>query len=401
MSRRDLPLLALAVAVSAAGDIIALYALALHLQATTGSGLAVAGVFAANWLALVVLAPWTGALVDRVETRMALIVASVAQAIVAAALAATPGTAGILGLAALLGAGAAVAVPAEFALVPAVAGDRGAAAANGRIETARYAGYFGGPLVAAVLFATSGPGVALLVDSASFVAVAIAACFIRGRRTPAPALERGARGRARDGFVLLGADRQLRLVIAVLVASLLAMSASISADVFFVRETLHTGGFGVGLLMAAWTLGMIAGAVRVAPKLPASVLATAAVAGAAAQGGGKLVAAAIALLPAALLLYGLGGVAHGVKNVAARTLIHERVPGDAHGRAFAAYAALRNGAELGALGIGGLLVDLAGGRVTLLVAGGGTVAAGLAGLLLLSRPRLVAARATPVNSPAR
>jgi hypothetical protein len=60
------------------------------------------------------------------------------------------------------------------------------------------------------------------------------------------------------------------------------------------------------------------------------------------------------------------------------------VPASGHGRAFAAYAALRNGAELTALGIGGALVDLIGARATLVVAGAGTALVALAGLLVLS-----------------
>ena len=52
--------------------------------------------------------------------------------------------------------------------------------------------------------------------------------------------------------------------------------------------------------------------------------------------------------------YVVGGVGHGVKNVLLRTLIQQRVPRHAHGRAFAAYNAARNTAELGALGAGGV-----------------------------------------------
>ena len=43
----------------------------------------------------------------------------------------------------------------------------------------------------------------------------------------------------------------------------------------------------------------------------------------------------------------VGGVGHGVKNVFLRTLIQQRVPRHGHGRAFAAYNAARNTAELG------------------------------------------------------
>src|SRR5215467_11828805 len=106
-ARRDLAILVGAVGISAAGDMAALSALAVHLQRTTGSGLVVAALLAANWLALAVGAPAAGALVDRVDARRALILASAGQGLVALALATTPATGGVLALTALLGAGGA------------------------------------------------------------------------------------------------------------------------------------------------------------------------------------------------------------------------------------------------------------------------------------------------------
>jgi hypothetical protein len=72
-----------------------------------------------------------------------------------------------------------------------------------------------------------------------------------------------------------------------------------------------------------------------------------------------------------------------VKNVLLRTLIQQRVSAAAHGRAFAAYNAARNTAELGALALGGVGLALLGAQTALLVAGLGPVAAGLAGLACL------------------
>ena len=60
-----------------------------------------------------------------------------------------------------------------------------------------------------------------------------------------------------------------------------------------------------------------------------------------------------------------------------RTLIHERVPDALRGRAFAAYNGARNGAELGALALGGLVVAAFGARPALLVAGVGPALIGL------------------------
>jgi MFS family permease len=83
----------------------------------------------------------------------------------------------------------------------------------------------------------------------------------------------------------------------------------------------------------------------------------------------------------------LGGVAHGVKNVLLRTLIHERVPDALRGRAFAAYNGARNGAELGALALGGLVVGAFGARTGLLASGLGPAAIGLTCLLFLTTMR--------------
>jgi predicted MFS family arabinose efflux permease len=73
--RRDLTILVAAVGVSAGGDIGAIAALAVHVQESTHSGLAVAGLFLANWLALAVAAPAGGAIVDRADARGLLIAA--------------------------------------------------------------------------------------------------------------------------------------------------------------------------------------------------------------------------------------------------------------------------------------------------------------------------------------
>jgi len=65
----------------------------------------------------------------------------------------------------------------------------------------------------------------------------------------------------------------------------------------------------------------------------------------------------------------VGGVAHGAKNVLLRTLIHERVPPELHGRAFAAYTGLRIFAEIfSVMGCGVLVVTL-GARWTMFVGG--------------------------------
>jgi hypothetical protein len=414
---RDLRLLAGAVAASAAGDLILVVVLSLRVHDLTGSGFAVAALFAALMGPIALLATPAGRIVDRFETRRTLALVSVGQAVVATGLVFATGLLAILPLAALLGVGAAIAGPAEAALVPVVARDL--TKANGWIESARYAGFTAGPLIAGALTAAGGTQIALAVNAASFAVVALATAALRARREPvqdargeagsptraalagggdAEPLARNGRRLTRprgDGaFALLTADADLRAAVTAAVAGLLFISASMTVEVFYVRDVVGAGGAGYALVFAAWTTGMVAGALTLAPRLKAT-LATGAMAALALQGAGMAAASLLPVLAWVMAGYLVGGVGHGVKNVLMRTLIQERVPAGRHGQAFAAYGAARNTAELGALGLGGILVAAIGAQPALLIAGLGPVLAGLAALYATTTPRATPARARP------
>ena len=381
MARLRLPLLAGAVGISALGDMVAVVPVALHLQERTGSGLVVAAVFVALWAPIVALAGPAGLLVDRVDPRRVLIAAALAQAAVASVLAFTDGTAAVLVLLALLGCGAAVAQPAEFALIPIVAG-ADVRRANSSVETLRALGFAVGPLVGGFLAAAGGMKLGLLVDAASFVLLGgIAWVLPAVRRAPAIHL---AHGRARDGIVFLVRDDMLRLVLGVAFVSLLFMTASAPAEVFFAKDVLDAGDVGFGLLWGAWTVGMCFGGLVVARRLGGAGVALTMIV---VQSAALAVPTLWLSLAFACALYLVGGTAHGTKNVVVRTLIHERVPARLHGRAFAAYNGIRNFAELFAVVGGGLLIVAVGARWTLFVAGALPFVAGLGGLALYARRR--------------
>jgi MFS family permease len=379
LRQRDFGLLAGAVGVSALGDWLALTPLALYLQRSTGSGLIVAGLFVAIWSPSILFAPLAGLLVDRLETRRLLGIVSLAQAGVAVGLSFAHASGPVLALAALLGTGFALAQPAEFALVPAVAGSARLTEANGLVETSRYLGFVLGPLAGGLLSAAGGFHRAMLVNAVTFVAVAAASAVIRVDRPGY--LESGtARSeRARDGLAVLFRDRVLGLVMIVAFASLLFMTASAPAEVFFAKETLNAGDFGFGVLLAGWTIGMALGALVLARRVR-TALALAALTAIVVQSVGLALPTLWLVFAFALVSWWVGGLAHGFKNVLIRTLIHERVPERLHGRAYAAYNGMRNFAELFAIMGGGALVAAIGGRWTLLLAGGLPAVAGIVGL---------------------
>ena len=273
---RDLRLLAGAVFLSAAGDLLALIVLALQVHELTGSGLAVSALFATTLVPMVALAPLAGLVGDRFESVRVLVVASLLQALVAAALAFTSDLAAILALSSLLTAANAFAQPAEFALVPAVAGTRPVAQATGILESARYAGFAAGPLLAGAL-ATLGPRPALLVNAASFIAIAVAVGALRARRRPQTGATRE-KLRALDGFRQLRRDRVLRVTLGAAVGGLLFISASLTVEIFYLKDVVGASDAAYALLLCVWMAGMVCGATALAKRVPTRLVATAALA---------------------------------------------------------------------------------------------------------------------------
>jgi len=367
------------------GDWVAMVALGLHVKEISDSGFAVAALWICLFGPSVLVAGHAGLLVDRFEASRLLALVSAAGAALALVLGFLDSLAPVLVLTTLLGVVFAISSPAEFALVPAIAGADRIQAANGHMETIRYIGFGIGPVLGGLLFAAGGLQLAMVVDALTFAGVAGAALALRVRRASAELGEDQRAPRARDGIAYLFADRTLALVMVVAFASLLFMSAVWVGELFFVEDVLGKGDVSYGAMLSIWTAGMAMGALLLSPRVAPYALASVGLAAAATQG--------LALaLPALWLSFAFflacafaGGVAHGLKNVMFRSLIHIQVPDALHGRAFAAYNGIRNSAELGAFAAGGLLVATIGARGVLAFAGGLSALAGAIGLLVLLR----------------
>jgi MFS family permease len=156
------------------------------------------------------------------------------------------------------------------------------------------------------------------------------------------------------------------------------------AEVFFAVDVLDAGRPGYGVLVTTWTLGMVLGS-GAARWLPRTRMGGAIPVLAVIGGLAVVVAAGVASFPLAILMFLIGGVSNGVELVAMRTLLHQRVPDRLRGRAYAAYYGMIQAAQILALAGSGGMLELAGARTTMLLAGGGTALVGLAGMLLYLR----------------
>jgi MFS family permease len=155
------------------------------------------------------------------------------------------------------------------------------------------------------------------------------------------------------------------------------------ALVFLARRTLHGSNSAASLVYAGAGFGLLAGFVliaRIAPRLMTPLLI---LTGYAVSSMGNLLTGLSFAILAALAFQVVRGLGIAAMDVGHNTLIQRLVPAGLLGRAFGnVYGAVGVAAGLSYI-FGGLLLDAAGPRVTLIVAGaGGLAAAGAAAVLL-------------------
>lgn len=379
---RDRRALIAAIGLSSFGDELALVALALRVEALSGSVGAVALLFVAAALPHVLFAPLSGWLTDRRETVRTLRWCSVAQAIIATALAFAGDLPVVFVLAFVLGALASVTGPSVFALVP-LLGEDEVSRTNSSIEIAKYVGWITGPLVAGVVASRQGTAAPLLIDALTFAALAVVTLSFKIRRPPIPPDASVNGDGARSGFAYVVRTRLLLLVFVAMGGVVLFAATDNVAEVFFAKDTLGQPEIGYGILASAWMAGMVLGALLA--RRIAAERAAAWILGSAVVGGASVMVAALsgALLPAAAF-FAVGGLMNGIENVAARSFIHSRVPTALHGRVFAAFMGLVSGTQILAAMLGGVLVGAVGGQQALVIGGIGAAAIGFLGLLILA-----------------
>ncbi|MDO3701659.1 MFS transporter [Micromonospora sp. C28SCA-DRY-2] len=383
--------------IASCGDFLVASALTLALQSAGAGGLAVSGVLLAATLPLVVLAPLTGRLADRVDSRAILVVAGLAQAGICLTLAYAGHPALVIVLVALLATGLAATQPVISALVPVMVRPADLPRASALNQSAGTLGALAGPALAGLLVGQFGARPPLLLATGSYLALVVAGLLIRtrrgGRRSTDPALPGGAV--AATGWRL----RQDPLLVAMVttVAGVIGAVGAINVvEVFFIRETLGSSTTMYGLVTGSWTLGILAGGwlfARVVRRLDRD--ATLVRAGVLLLGGCCLMVLASAAVPTALLLVPIwlvGGVFNGGNNVFNTVLMARRVPEAARGRAFAFFGASAQGAAMGGYLVGGLLLEVAAPRP--LVA-----ACGVAGLLVVAAIALPLRRAVRAATP--
>ncbi|HVX21868.1 MAG TPA: MFS transporter [Acidimicrobiales bacterium] len=340
---RNFALLWSAALVSNVGSWMQAVALGILVTARTHNALWTGLVAAAAFLPNGLLAPFGGALADRLDRRRWLMATTLAEAACATVLAvlsavgdAPPAVAVLVAF--LGGSAAAVGLPAYQAMLPDLVADRDDLLAAVALSSAQYnLGRVVGPALAGIVLALGSYALAFACNAVSFVAVVVALLLVRlpavvPAAEPVHIVRRIAEG-ARLAFAEPGCRAAILLigVVALLASPFIALVPAMAIQGLHLGSG-HRGSVGTSVLVTAQGIGAVAAALML-PGLAKRF------------GRRRQVVAALFVLPVLLVLYGVApalwlsaalfllvGFAYMGVLSGLNTVVQLRAPADARGR---------------------------------------------------------------------
>jgi MFS family permease len=345
------------------------FSVAISVYAYQNGGATALGVFSvARYATTAVFASMLAVLADKVDRRRLMIAADVARAVLvslSAAIVLADGPAfPVYALSILVGVVGMVFRPAQAALLPSLARSPSElTAANVASSTINSVGFFVGPMVAGLLLAVTDIGSVLVFDALTFIWSAV---MVFGVRPAGVVIETadeveivtavdastevdvsadqlqsgepadGVFSGMADGYRLILADRDLRLIVVLYVAQTIVAGCSAVYEVTIALELLEMAESGVGVLNAALGMGGLAGSLVALMLAQRGKLSRDLGVGVALWAAPLLLVAVFASIPSALIAMVLIGVGNSLVDVNAETIVQRLVPDELLGRVFGA-----------------------------------------------------------------
>lgn len=230
-------------------------------------------------------------------------------------------------------------------------------------------GSLAGPAAGGILVGTTGYFWPFVIDSVSFLILAATFIGLGLNRKPEPH-EEGAKPRALDGFRFLLGEPVLRAIMIILLMVILSLGVINVGEVFLVVDELGATPIIYGFIGALFAGGSLSGAVLLQVlKIPESK-----------QAAGLLLAILLMVLALtglsqaptwqfAAVVYFLAGFGNAGVNIFAVGQIQRRAKESVRGRIMAAVQGSVNAGSMASLGFGGILIGIFGVREIFLAGG--------------------------------
>ncbi len=373
--------------VSALGDAVSFTAMPLLVFGLTGSGLAMGLVGALQTLPDFLLGLPVGALADRWDRRRLMLTADLGRALLTACIP----LAYLLGVPVMpvvylvmfpLNALRVAFMAGWTASVPILVGPTRIGAGSSTVEAVLNLGFIVGPALAGVAVGLVGAGPTIAIDALSFAVSAGSLTLVtRSLRSVSSAPRRHLAHEMLDGVRFLAREHTLRVVLAYYGTTALCTAALIPALTIYVEGELRLGAVIFGLILSAYSVGALIGALAGA-RLMRGSLAPLLLGGAAVTGGLIILLARVGLPVVLVGSSFLAGISQSLVLVSYVTLRASLTPHEFLGRVGSTARIVTLGLQPIGLLVGGVALQTVGGSTTLLGMGCLTVAA--AGLFSLS-----------------
>lgn len=359
--------------VSVVGDALSLVTLMVHVQSVLGKAVAVAALLLVGDFAPSLLSPLTGVISDRFDRRTVMIVCEVAQGVLLAVIAFTlpplPILLALVGVRAVIGQ---IFIPASRAAVPSLVAEKDLGQANTALGLGSNSADVIGPFLAALLLQFLDTRGVLLVDAVSFGLSALLLLRLPKLVVPSEPGETVFTD-VKAGVSEIWRNRPLRIIF----LGFCGVVACTAIDDVAVLQ-LTMGVFGesesvAGLVLGAVGIGLLLGYALLARGSARWSMVTLLVIGFVISSAGNLFTGLAWGVASAFALQAVRGLGIAAMDVAHSTLIQRLVPGDRTGRVFGNfYGGIGVAAAVSYIG-GGLLIDVIGAQLTLVLAGGAGV----------------------------
>ena len=258
-----------------------------------------------------------------------------------------------------------------------------------------------GPIAAGLLVAAAGAGRVVAIAAGISVLEAIVMGTARGLR-PGPSEPAPWQAKLREAIDYVRSDPTRLALLGGQAGVLLLLTMVTPIEVVYAKETLDAGDAGLGALLTAWGVGMVAGSAVFARERNRSlrsliVLSTLAMA------AGYLGMAAASSLAAACVASALGGIGNGVQWVAVVTALQEATEERFQARVAGLLEATMALAPGAGFLIGGAITALLSPRAAFAASGGGVLLVLAVGATVVARRSVSLGRAEmePEPEPAR
>ena len=355
LAQRNFQLLAGGQFTSTVGDYCYAVALPWLVLSAHGGPVLLGTVLACYGVPRTVLIPVGGILADKIGPRTIMLAADAARCVLVTALvvlasqrlASLPLLAPV---AALLGAGEGLFLPASFTIMPALLKPDQLAAGNALSSAMVQAGSLAGPVLGGLLVASAGSAPAFAVDAATFAVSAITLALLRpaslttAAQAPAPADDAGAadtsaadtgpaatEAKQAGVWQLLREERLLQVIVVLCVAANLAYSGAFAVALPALAHARYSAG-GYGALIACLGAGSVAGTLAAMRSSRLSRPAIAACLSFLAEAAAVCLLPFLGGLPGAAAATAVLGACNGFGNIIMITLLQQWAPGYLLGR---------------------------------------------------------------------